>query len=72
MFVSTNVTFLEEDYMREFKPRSKMLLKEILSGTTSIPSSTRVIDRNISPSTSECQMEVYQNVSPRCSGRVMR
>ena len=27
VFVSTNATFLEEDYMREFKPRSKILSK---------------------------------------------
>ena len=72
VFVSTNATFLEEDYMREFKPRSKMLLEEMLSGTTSNPSSTRVVNRNIAPSTSECQMKVYQNVSPRHSGRVVR
>ena len=37
VFVSTNATFLEQDYMREFKPRSKVLLEELLNGTTSTP-----------------------------------
>ena len=72
MFVSTNATILEEDYMREFKPRSKVLLEELLAGSTSIPSSTSV-DEKIAPSTSERQMQVCQNdLLPRHSGRVVR
>ena len=55
VFVSTNATFLEEDYMREFKHRSKVLLEELLAGSTSTPSSI-IIDRNVSPSTSESHM----------------
>ena len=30
VFVSTNATFLEHDYMKSFKPRSKMFLEELL------------------------------------------
>ena len=30
VFVSTNVTFLENDYMTNFKPRSKLVLEELL------------------------------------------
>ena len=72
VFVSTNVTFLEEKYMREFKPRSKVVLEELLAGSTSTPS-TIVVDKNIAPSTSEHQMNVYQNdLPPRRSGRVVR
>ena len=29
VFVSTNVTFLEDDYMTNFKPRSKVVLEEL-------------------------------------------
>ena len=31
VFVSTNVTFLEDDYMTNFKPRSKVVLEELRS-----------------------------------------
>ena len=31
VFVSTNATFLENDYMTDFKPRSKVVLEELLS-----------------------------------------
>ena len=71
VFVSTNATFLEEDYMKEFKPRSKVLLEELLVGTTSKPLSN--VDKNITPSASESQMQVYQNtIPPRRSGTVVR
>ena len=31
LFVSTNATFLEDDYMTNFKPRSKVVLEELRS-----------------------------------------
>ena len=31
VFVSINVTFLEDDYMTKFKPRSKVVLEELRS-----------------------------------------
>ena len=72
VFVSTNATFLEKDYMREFKPRSKVLLNELLAGSTSKPS-TIVVDRNAAPLASESQIHIYQNdLPPRHSGRVVR
>ena len=43
VFVSTHATFLENDYMNNFKPRSKAVLEEML-GTTSTPQSTRVVE----------------------------
>ena len=63
VFVSKNATFLENDYMREFKPRSKIVLEELLAGSTSTPSIT-IVDKNIAPLTSERQMNVYQNDLP--------
>ena len=43
VFVSTHATFLENDYMNNFKPRSKVMLEEML-GITSAPQSTRVVE----------------------------
>ena len=72
VFVSINATFLEEDYMREFKPRSKMLLEELLTGSTSAPSSIKV-DKYIAPSTSDSQILPNRNdLPPRRSGRVVQ
>ena len=42
VFVSTHATFLENDYMNNFKPRSKVVLEEML-GTTSTPQPIRVV-----------------------------
>ena len=72
VFVSTNITFLEEDYMREFKPCNKIVLEELLASSTSLPSTT-VVDKNITHTTSERQMTVYQNdLPPRYTGRIVR
>ncbi|MCQ7416176.1 hypothetical protein NP118_22380, partial [Salmonella enterica] len=42
VFVSTNATFLEEDHVREHKPRSKIVLSELSGEATN--ESTRVVD----------------------------
>ena len=42
VFVSTNATFLEEDHVREHKPRSKIVLSELSGEATN--SSPRVVD----------------------------
>ena len=42
MFVSTNATFLEDDHIRDHKPRSKLILNEITNNATE--TSTRVVD----------------------------
>ncbi|EXC11736.1 hypothetical protein L484_020791 [Morus notabilis] len=42
VFVSTNATFLEHDYMIDFKPRSKIVLEELLSDEIG-PHPTRVV-----------------------------
>ena len=71
VFVSTNATFLEEDYMSNHKPRSKIVLKELEPGTTSAQS-TRVVDDVIIPQTSDSQILPSQDTLPsRRSGRVV-
>ncbi|XP_073128834.1 uncharacterized protein [Henckelia pumila] len=46
VFVSTNATFLEHNYMKDFKPRSKVVPEELLADEISlIP--TRVVEQQI-------------------------
>ena len=52
VIVSTNATFLEDNYIKEHKPRSKVVLEELLPGSTSIQS-TIVVENNIVKITSE-------------------
>ena len=44
VFVSTNATFLENDYMTDFKPRSKVVLEELLSDQIR-PQPTTIVER---------------------------
>ena len=44
VFVSTNATFLEYDYMRDFKARSKIMLQEILEGQSDAKQLAKVAD----------------------------
>lgn len=67
VFVSTNVTFLEEDHMRDHKPHSKIVLNEMTSSTTT-NTLTRVVD-----DTSEIQVHHSQELGMlRRSGRVIK
>ena len=46
VFVSTNATFLEEGHIKNYQPRSKLVLSEISTNATNIPSSsTKVVDK---------------------------
>ena len=64
VFVSTKAKFLEDNYISDHKPRSKIVLNEIEPGTTSAQS-TRVVD----PLTSDSQMIPSQDtLPPRRSG----
>ncbi|KAK0586091.1 hypothetical protein LWI29_000773 [Acer saccharum] len=68
VFVSTNATFLEDNYISDHKPHSKIVLNELESGETSTQS-TRVVD----PLTSERQMiPIQDTLPPRRSVRVVR
>ena len=58
--------------MRDYKPRSKVVLEELLPGSNSTPSTT-VVDKDIIQTTSERQTDSHQNHLPsRRSGRVIR
>jgi len=77
VIVSTNATFLEEDHIRDHKPRSKLVLEEISKDATDrsqkiadqTGQSTRVVNR---PSTSSLSRPSQELREPRRSGRVVR
>ena len=67
VFVSTNATFLEYDYMNNYKPRSKIVIEELLSDEIR-PQPAKVIQRQNEETTSINQ----DPLSIRRSGRVIR
>ena len=67
VFVSTNVTFLLDDYMTNFKPRSKVVLEELRSDH--IRKSPSTTDERQSQ---ETIIPIQNILVPRRSGRVVR
>ena len=67
VFVSTNTTFLKDDYMRNFKPRSKVILEELRSDQ--IRKSPSTTDERQSQETT---IPIQNILVPRRSGRVVR
>ena len=68
MFVLTNATFLENEYVINFKPCSKVLLEE-LRGDVIAPQPTKVAEVRKEENTTRPS----QNISlPRRSGRIVR
>ena len=84
MFTYTNVTFLENDYVENIKPRSKVVLEEMVKELTptNVPSSSTQVDDEIPTlhvrltqvdSNEESTIVPKQTITePRCSGRVSR
>ena len=66
-FVSTNARFLEEDYIKNMKPRSRLIIEELLGEKSSI-SQEEVVPR---PIVEETPSEAEPS-APRRSGRVVR
>ena len=67
VFVSRNATFLENDYMTNFKPRSKIVLEELQSDQI------RPRPVNVTGERNEETTDPSQDVvAPRRSGRVSR
>ena len=67
VFASTNATFLEHNYMADFKPRSKVVLEELL-GDEIRPTPTTVVQRQRKETTNRDQTPP----PPRSSGREIR
>ena len=66
-FVSTNARFLEEDYIKSMKPRSELVLEELLGENASTSQSEIVSE----PIIEEPHQELTPSV-PRRSGRVVK
>ena len=66
-FVSTHARFLEEDYMKDFKPRSRLVLEELL-GNVAEPTSRETVPAPIVDETPTDPTPVES----RRSGRVVR
>ncbi|RVW14668.1 Retrovirus-related Pol polyprotein from transposon TNT 1-94 [Vitis vinifera] len=67
VFVSTNATFLEYNYMADFKPISKVVLEELLADEIS-PTPTTVVERQRKETTAQD----LTPPPPRRSGREIR
>ena len=67
VFVSTNATFLEDDYIKNFKPHSKVILEELRSDQ--IRKSPSTTDKRQSQDTT---IPIQNILVPRRSGRVVR
>ena len=79
VFMSTHATFLENEYMNKFKPRSKLLLEEIFK--KKIPDdSTRVVKKGtyfVTIGVVDIDNEIenitgWKVIMPRRSGRIRR
>ncbi|WRX12109.1 Integrase [Theobroma cacao] len=71
VFVSMNATFLEEEFVRNHKPKSEIVLKELSDLSDVRVNSEDVITLSDSRVETETQLE-HQIVVLRCSGRVVR
>ena len=82
VFVSTHATFLEHEYINDFKPRSKVLLEDSME-RKSRNDATRVVDKDTDSVTTRVvdidnEAENITNLSnqkviiPRHSGRIRR
>ncbi|XP_075479017.1 putative mitochondrial protein AtMg00820 [Primulina tabacum] len=67
VIVSTNAIFLENVYMTDFKPRSKIVHEELLNDEI-IPRTTNVVKETTNDTTKPSQ----DIISPRRSGRVVK
>ena len=82
VFVSTHVTFLEYEYINDFRPRSKVLLEDVLENKSQ-DDMTRVVNKDTdSMTTRVVDIDIETNdstdfssqkiIMPRRSGRIRR
>jgi hypothetical protein len=72
VFVATNARFLEEDYVNNFKPKSREVLDEMIEakdGSSSVIPEDDVVVSNTPQVTTEVTPEI---IVPRRSGRIVR
>ncbi|TYK27941.1 gag/pol protein [Cucumis melo var. makuwa] len=71
VFVSTNATFLEEDQMRDHKPRSKLVLNEATDESTRVVEEVGSSSRVDETTTSSQSHPSQSLIMPRRSGRIV-
>ena len=72
VFVSTNAKFLEDDYMNNFNPRSKVVLVELDEPVVEQPMDETRDDVAVLDTPQDTTHEVSSIQVPRRSGRIVR
>ena len=72
VFVSTNAKFLEDDYINNFNPRSKVVLAEIDELVIEQPMDETRDDVAVLNTTQDSTYEMTGTQVPRHSGRIIR
>ena len=72
VFVSTNARFLENDYMNNFTPRSRVVLAEMNEPVNVQPIDETRDDVNVLDTPQDTTQEMSSTQMPRRSGRIVR
>ena len=72
VFVSTNAKFLENDYMNNFTPRSRVVLAEMNESVNKQPMDETRDDVAVLDTPQDTTYEMSSTQVPRCSGRIVR
>ena len=72
VFASSNVKFLENDYMNYYTPRSRVVLAEINELVNEQPMDDTRDDVVVSDTLQDITHEMSSTQVPRCSGRIVR
>ena len=72
MFVSTNAKFLEDDYVNNFNPRSKVVLAELDELVIEQPMDETMDDVAVLNTPQDSTYEMTGTQVPRHSGRIIR
>ena len=72
VFVSTNAKFLENDYMNNYTPRSRVVLAEMNELVNKQPMDETRDDVAVLDTPQNITHEMTSTQVPRCSGRIVR
>ena len=72
VFVSTHAKFLEDDYVNNFNPKSKVVLAEMNEPVNEQPMNETKDDVVVSDTPQETTQEMSSTQMPRRSGRIVR
>ena len=72
VFVNTNAKFLENDYMNDYTPKSRVVLVEINEPVIEQSMDEARNDVVVSDTPQDITHEMISTQEPRCSGRIVR